>query len=56
MIVGRKSIWQPVIPQRVIINQALGERRPIHSYGARAAEVNAAFDALWARLRKALRR
>ncbi len=56
MIVGRKSIWQPVIPQRVIVNQALGERRPIHSYGARAADVSVAFDALWAKMRKALRR
>src|SRR3954451_25301485 len=56
LIVGRKSIWQPVVPQRVIVNQALGERRPIHSYGARATEVSAAFDALWIKLRKALRR
>lgn len=52
-IVGRKAIWQPPIPQRVIVNQAIGERRPIHSYGARSAEVSEAFDKLWARLRRA---
>ena len=51
-IVGKKAIWQPVIPQRVIINQASGERRPIHSYGARASEVTHAFDQLWKRVRK----
>ena len=51
-IVGRRTIWQPSVPQRVIVNQAIGERRPIHSYGARSAEVSQAFDLLWAKLRK----
>lgn len=46
-IVGRKAIWQPSVPQRVIVNQAIGERRPIHSYGARATDVSNAFDELW---------
>jgi cellulose biosynthesis protein BcsQ len=54
-IVGRKAIWQPPVPQRVIINQAIGERRPIHSYGARAVDVIDAFDTLWTKLRKAAR-
>jgi chromosome partitioning protein len=54
-IVGRKAVWQPSVPQRVIVNQAIGERRPIHSYGARSAEVSGAFDKLWAKLRKAAR-
>ncbi len=54
-IVGKRAIWKPAVPQRVIVNQAIGERRPIHSYGARAADVSAAFDALWARLRRVTR-
>lgn len=54
-IVGRKTIWQPSVPQRVIVNQAVGERRSIHSYGARSADVSQAFDKLWARLRKTAR-
>ncbi len=54
-IVGARAIWQPVIPQRVILTQAVGERRPIHSYGARAAEVTAAFDQLWKKLRRVMR-
>ena len=54
-IVGRSTIWKPPIPQRVIVNQAIGARRAIHSYGARSAEVSAVFDTLWAKLRKAAR-
>ena len=54
-IVGKKAIWQPVVPQRVIVNQATGERRPIHSYGARSADVSDAFDQLWKRLRRVTR-
>jgi cellulose biosynthesis protein BcsQ len=54
-IVGKKAIWQPVIPQRVILTQAVGDRRPIHSYGARAADVTAAFDQLWKKLRRVTR-
>ncbi len=54
-IVGKKAIWQPVVPQRVIVNQATGERRPIHSYGARSADVSAAFDQLWKKVRRVTR-
>ena len=54
-IVGRKAIWQPTIPQRVIVNQAIGERRSIHSFGARSADVSDAFDRLWVKLRRAAR-
>ena len=54
-IVGRNAIWKPPVPQRVIVNQAIGERRPIHSFGARSAEVSEVFDTLWAKLRKAAR-
>ncbi len=55
-IVGRQAIWMPPLPQRVIVNQAIGERRPIHAYGSRAAEPIAAFDALWRKLRTVVRR
>jgi chromosome partitioning protein len=51
-MVGRKSVWKPAIPQRVIVNQALGEQQPIHAYGYRAREVIEAFDALYARVRR----
>lgn len=54
-IVGKKAVWQPVVPQRVVLNQAIGERRSIHSYGSRSADVAASFDALWNRLRRTIR-
>jgi cellulose biosynthesis protein BcsQ len=53
-IVGREALWDPPIPQRVVFNQAVGERRPIHSYGNRAIDPIVVFDQLWARLRRAI--
>jgi cellulose biosynthesis protein BcsQ len=49
--VGASAVWQPPIPQRVVLTRAVGERRPIHSYGSRARDVIVAFDGLWDRLR-----
>ena len=49
-IVGRKTIWQPPVPQRVIVNQAIGERRPIHRTGHGRPTSVEAFDTLWAKL------
>jgi len=54
-IVGRSAIWTPPVPQRVVLNRAIGERLPIHAYGSRAADAIDAFDRLWVRLRRALR-
>jgi cellulose biosynthesis protein BcsQ len=54
-IVGKRAVWQPPVPQRVIVNQAIGERQPIHAYGSRAAEVADAFDRLWAKLRRVIK-
>jgi cellulose biosynthesis protein BcsQ len=54
-IVGKKAIWQPVVPQRVIVNEAIAERRPGHSFGARAVDVSHPFDRLWAKLRRLAR-
>ncbi len=53
-IVGSSAMWEPPVPQRVIFNQAVGERRPIHSYGSRAAGPIEAFDRLWSRLRTSI--
>lgn len=54
-IVGRSVVWQPVVPTRAIINQGIGERRPIHAYGSRSTDVAAVFDALYAKLRRVTR-
>jgi hypothetical protein len=44
-----------MIPQRVIASQAIAERRPIHSYGWRAADLIETYDALWSTLRRRCR-
>lgn len=51
-MVGRKAVWKPAVPQRVIVNEALGDQQPIHAYGYRARDVVEAFDALYAKLRR----
>ena len=50
-MLGRKTIWSPEIPQRVVITEALAERRPLHALGARSAAVSALFDEHYRRLR-----
>jgi cellulose biosynthesis protein BcsQ len=55
-IVGKKAVWQPVVPARVVVNQATADRQPIHSYGYRATEVIDAFDHLYAKLRRVTRK
>ena len=54
-IVSRPAIWTPAVPQRVIFNEAVGERRSIHSYGSRAREPIAVFDSLWRKVRGVVR-
>lgn len=54
-IVGGHAIWKPPVPARVILNHAVGERRPVHSYGSRASDPIEVFDKLWAKLRRAVR-
>jgi chromosome partitioning protein len=49
-LVGSKTVWNPPIPQRVIVNEAHAARSPIHSYGQRAAELTDIFDAHLRRL------
>lgn len=43
-IVGRRAIWKPVVPQRVLMSEAAAARHPIHAYRSRAADLIDAFD------------
>lgn len=54
-LVGPRAVWNPPIPQRVLISEAHGERAPIHAYGRRAGELTEVFDALFGKLRRATR-
>lgn len=55
-MLGRKTVWRPEIPQRVVIAAALGEQRPLHGMGARGAAAAALFDEHYRRLRAAGRK
>ena len=54
-IVGRQALWDPTIPQRVVVAEAAATRQPIHAVGARGATVAGVFDQLYARLWKLIR-
>ncbi|MEM7339693.1 MAG: ParA family protein [Actinomycetota bacterium] len=51
-MVGSKGVWTPHIPLRVLVNQAHHERSPIHSFGAKGAELASIFDSLYRRVMK----
>ena len=51
-MLGKSTVWEPEIPQRVVVTEALGQRQPIHQSGARGAEIAAMFDLHYARLRR----
>ena len=51
-MLGKSTVWEPEIPQRVVLTEALGSRMPIHAAGARGAEIADMFDVHYARLRR----
>ncbi len=52
LVVCRKAVWHPAIPQRVMVNRVHGDRSPIHAFGAAGRELADVFDALFKRLRR----
>jgi cellulose biosynthesis protein BcsQ len=53
-MVGRKAVWAPSIPHRVLVNRAHGERAPLHAFGGEGRELADIFDQLLKRLRRNL--
>jgi chromosome partitioning protein len=49
-------VWHPAVPQRVAVPKAASARQPVHAIGSQATDVADAFDHLWLRLRRLLRR
>ena len=54
-IVGRKAVWDPTIPHRVVVAEAASTRQPIHGVGSRGAAVAEVFDRLYDNLWKIVR-
>lgn len=49
---GARAIWRPFVPQRTVLNEAVGLRAPIHDLGYRAKETIETFDALYRHLNR----
>ena len=47
---GRGTVWRPFIPQRAVLNEAVGRRCPVQDLGRKAGPVVAIFDVLYDRL------
>lgn len=51
-MVGKRNVWQPFIPNRVVMAEAIGDGTPIHWWGYRSRDATEAFDKLFAKLRR----
>ena len=49
---GRRSVWRPFIPQRTVLNEAVGHRVPLHDLGYRARDTIDVFDGLYRHLQR----
>jgi chromosome partitioning protein len=49
-LLGRKTVWDPEIPQRTILAEVLANRQPIHSAGPRGEVPATIFDAHFKKL------
>lgn len=47
---GRRALWRPFVPQRTVVNEAVGHRCPVQDLGYRARDLVRAFDELYAQL------
>jgi cellulose biosynthesis protein BcsQ len=51
-LMGKQSVWRPFVPQRAVLNEAVGYRKPVHDLGYRAKDLLGIFDALYQNLIK----
>lgn len=49
-LMGKRAVWHPFVPQRTILNEAVGDRCPVHDLGYRANDIVATFDSLYRKL------
>jgi chromosome partitioning protein len=55
-LLGRSVLWSPEIPQRIVLAEAVSERRSLHSMGSRSRETADLFDAHYRKLRRLARK
>lgn len=49
-LMGKRAVWHPFVPQRTVLNEAVGDRCPVHDLGYRARDVVEVFDSLYRKL------
>ena len=49
-LMGKRALWKPFVPQRTVLNEAVGERAPIHALGYRGRATAEVFDQLYRKL------
>ncbi len=49
-LMGKRAVWRPFVPQRTVLNEAVGERAPVQALGYRSRDVNEVFDTLYRKL------
>lgn len=52
-LLGRRAVWRPFVPQRTVVNEAVGHRCPVQDLGYRARDVVEVFDRLYGHLKRA---
>ena len=56
-LAGWVPVWRPAIPERIVVHRAAPPSAgPVHAFGPKATDVTDAFDHLWLRTRRLLRR
>lgn len=53
-VLGRNTLWRPFLPQRTVVNEAVGHRCPVQDLGYRARSVVDVFNELYAHLLRVL--
>jgi len=51
-LMGKRAVWRPFIPQRTVLNEAVGDRCPVQALGYRAKDVIEVFDSLYRKLKR----
>lgn len=49
---GARAVWKPFVPQRTVLNEAVGLRAPLHDLGYRAKDTVGTFDELYQHLNR----
>jgi chromosome partitioning protein len=45
-LMGKRAVWRPFVPQRTVLNEAVGDRSPIHAWATGARDVRGVRRAL----------